>query len=70
MGNSSGWATPNPLVATVNHERMPVVLTRPEEFDTWMHGTPQEAMSLARAFPADQMQIVQTGYEKEDALVN
>ena len=61
--------TPNPLVATVNHERMPVLLTRPEEFDRWMHGTPQEAMSLAREFPADQLQIVQTGYEKEDALV-
>ena len=30
--------TPNALVATVNHERMPVLLTRPEEFDTWMHG--------------------------------
>jgi putative SOS response-associated peptidase YedK len=29
-------ATPNSLVATVNHERMPVLLTRPEEFDTWM----------------------------------
>ena len=52
--------TPNPLVATVNHERMPVLLTRPEEFDRWMRGTPQEAMSLAREFPADQMQIVQT----------
>lgn len=61
--------TPNALVATVNHERMPVLLTRPEEFDTWMHGTPQEAMALAREYPAEQMQIVQSGYEKEDQLV-
>ena len=62
--------TPNPLVATVNHERMPVLLTRQEEFDRWMHGTPDAAMALAQEYPADQMQIVQTGYEKEDQLVD
>jgi putative SOS response-associated peptidase YedK len=32
---------PNALVATVNHERMLVLLTRPEEFDMWMHGSPE-----------------------------
>jgi putative SOS response-associated peptidase YedK len=61
--------TPNALVGTVNHERMPVMLTRPEDFDRWMHGTPEAAMALAQEYPADQMQIVQTGYEKEDQLV-
>ena len=61
--------TPNALVATVNHERTPVLLTRPDEFDAWMQGTPQEAMSLAREYPAEHMQIVQTGYDKEDQLV-
>jgi putative SOS response-associated peptidase YedK len=61
--------TPNALVATVNHERMPVLLTRPEEFETWMRAPAQEAMSLAREFPPEQMQIVQTSYEKEDQLV-
>ena len=30
--------TPNPLVATINHERMPVLLTREEEFETWLEG--------------------------------
>ena len=58
-------ATPNSLVATVNHERMPVLLTRPEEFDTWMGGPAQEAMALAQEYPPEQMQIVQTSYEKE-----
>jgi putative SOS response-associated peptidase YedK len=28
--------TPNSLVSTINHERMPVLLTREEEFDTWL----------------------------------
>ena len=61
--------TPNPLVATINHERMPVLLTRPEEFDIWMRGTTREALVLAREYPSDRMQIVQTGYDKEDLLV-
>jgi putative SOS response-associated peptidase YedK len=61
--------TPNALVATVNHERMPVLLTRPEEFETWMRGPAPEAMALAREYPPEQMQIVQTSYEKEDQLV-
>jgi putative SOS response-associated peptidase YedK len=61
--------TPNSLVATVNHERMPVLLTQPEEFDRWMHGPPQAAMQLARQYSPEQMHIVQTGYDKEDQLV-
>ena len=61
--------TPNPLVATINHERMPVLLTRPEEFDRWMHGTPEAAMALAGEYPAEQMHIVQSGYDKDDKLV-
>ena len=31
--------TPNSLVATINHERMPVLLTREEEFATWLQGS-------------------------------
>jgi putative SOS response-associated peptidase YedK len=61
--------TPNALVTTVNHERMPVLLTQTEEFDRWMHASPQAAMELARQHPPEQMQIVQSGYEKEDQLV-
>jgi hypothetical protein len=48
---------------------MPVLLTKHEEFDAWMRGPAQEAMALAREHPPEQMQIVQTSYEKEDALV-
>lgn len=46
-----------------------MLLTRPEEFDTWMRGPAQEAMTLAREYPPDQMQIVQTLHDKEDQLV-
>jgi putative SOS response-associated peptidase YedK len=60
--------TPNPLVATINHERMPVLLTREEEFDTWLRAPVDEALALARAYPPEQMRIVQEGFEKEDLL--
>jgi putative SOS response-associated peptidase YedK len=60
--------TPNPLVATINHERMPVLLTREEEFQTWLRGTADEAFALAREYPAERMAIVQEGYDKEDLL--
>jgi len=60
--------TPNPLVATINHERMPVLLTREEEFEAWLRAPAEEAMTLAREYPPQQMRIVQEGLEKEDLL--
>jgi hypothetical protein len=43
--------TPNPQVSTINHERMPVLLTREQEFQTWLTGTPDEALALTREYP-------------------
>jgi len=60
--------TPNKLVATINHERMPVLLAREEEFETWLRGSPAEAFALAREYPAERMRIVQEGLDKEDLL--
>ena len=60
--------TPNPLVATIDLERMPVLLTREQEFDTWLRGSSDEACRLARAYPAEQMHIVQAGLDTEDLL--
>jgi putative SOS response-associated peptidase YedK len=60
--------TPNQLVATINHERMPVLLTQEEEFETWLSGAPQKALTLAREYPPDQMRIVQAGLTKQDRL--
>lgn len=60
--------TPNPLVATINHERMPVLLTREDQFDTWLRGSSDEAFTLAREHPSDDMRIVQEGLDKEDLL--
>jgi putative SOS response-associated peptidase YedK len=60
--------TPNKLVATINHERMPVLLTREDEFDAWLNGAPHLAFALAREYPPDQMRIVQEGFKKLDLL--
>ncbi len=60
--------TPNPLVETINHERMPVLLTTEDDFATWLNGTPTEAMSLARQYPPEGMRIVQEGFTKQDML--
>src|SRR5215831_158577 len=48
-----------PLVETINHERMPVLLAREEGFETWLTGPPDEAFSLAQQSPPDRMKIVQ-----------
>jgi len=47
---------------------MPVLLTSEDEFDTWLNGTPTEAMSLARQYPPECMRIVQEGFTKQDML--
>jgi putative SOS response-associated peptidase YedK len=60
--------TPNALVSTINHERMPVLLTREEEFDTWLKAPATEALALAREYPPGQMRIVQEGLDKEDLM--
>jgi len=60
--------TPNELVATINHERMPVLLAREDQFDTWLTGPPDEAFALARPYAADAMRIVQAGAKREDLL--
>ena len=58
--------TPNALVSTINHERMPVILASDGDRETWLGGSPGEAFALARQHPPDAMRIVQSGLEKRD----
>jgi hypothetical protein len=51
-----------------DNERMPVLLTREEEFETWLKGSPDEAFALMREYPAEKMRLVQEGFDKEDLL--
>jgi len=57
--------TPNALVGTINHERMPVLLNEERDYETWLKGTTDDAFTLARSFPAGAMRIVAKG-SKED----
>jgi putative SOS response-associated peptidase YedK len=57
---------PNDLTRSINHERSPVLLAGEDEQEAWLSGTTQEAFALARPFPAERMQIVQSGKDRED----
>lgn len=59
---------PNALTASINHERMPVLITNPADFETWLAAPPGEAFKLARSYAAEQMRIVQSGAQREDLL--
>lgn len=59
---------PNELTASINHERMPVLLSDPDDFETWLSGSVDDAFKLARSYAAEEMRIVQSGSVREDLL--
>jgi putative SOS response-associated peptidase YedK len=52
---------PNALTRAINHERMPVLLSGEDQFETWLSGSPAEAFALAKSFNPALMRIVQSG---------
>lgn len=60
--------TPNTLVGSINHERMPVLLGDERAFATWLQGSPAEARALLTEYPPERMRMVQAGYDKIDLL--
>ena len=59
---------PNELTVSINHERMPVLISDPADFETWLSGSTDEAFKLARSYAADQMRVVQSGSDRKDLL--
>ncbi len=59
---------PNELTRSINHERMPVLLSGDDQFETWLSGTSEQAFKLAKSFDPTAMRIVQSGRVKEDLL--
>ena len=53
-------STPNALVRETHPDRIPVILD-PDDYATWLTGTPDEAFALLKPFPADRMVIHQSG---------
>jgi putative SOS response-associated peptidase YedK len=60
---------PNELTTGINHERMPVLMSDPAHFETWLSGSTEDALKLARSYAAEQMRIVQYGADREDLLL-
>jgi putative SOS response-associated peptidase YedK len=48
---------------------MPVILTKPEEFDTWLGSPVNDAIALQRPLPNELLRIVATGEKSDQALV-
>jgi putative SOS response-associated peptidase YedK len=58
---------PNELTRSINHERMPVLLSSEDEFETWLSG-PAKAFGLVKSFDPALMRIVQSGEMNADLL--
>src|ERR1700722_17571811 len=58
---------PNAEVAPIHPKAMPVILTTPEEVETWMTAPTPEALKLQRALPDGALRIVARGEKKDGA---
>lgn len=58
-------ADANDLVRPVHPKAMPVVLTDPADWDTWLHAPVEVALQLQHPAPEDLLQIVATGARKD-----
>jgi putative SOS response-associated peptidase YedK len=58
---------PNAEVGAIHPKAMPVILTKPEEVETWMTAPWDEAKKLQRPLPDGSLVIVAKGGKKDEA---
>jgi putative SOS response-associated peptidase YedK len=58
---------PNAEVGAIHSKAMPVILTTPEEVETWMTAAPDEALKLQRPLPVGTLRIVARGVKEDPA---
>jgi putative SOS response-associated peptidase YedK len=52
------------LWGPIHAKAMPVLLTKPEEWDAWLDGPLEQAITLQRPLPNDLLHIVATGEKR------
>lgn len=60
---------PNKEVGVIHPKAMPVILTTPEEIETWMTAPTEEALKLQRPLPDGALKIVARGEGKDGGKV-
>jgi putative SOS response-associated peptidase YedK len=58
---------PNAEVGAIHPKAMPVILTTPDEVETWMTAPPDEALTLQRPLPDGALRIVARGVKEDIA---
>ena len=56
---------PNGIVGPSHPKAMPVILTTPEEYETWLTGPTEKALKLQRPLPDDMLEIVAEGQRSD-----
>ena len=56
---------PNSEVGAIHPKAMPVILTKPEEIETWMTAPTDVALKLQRPLPDGSLKIVARGEKKD-----
>jgi putative SOS response-associated peptidase YedK len=56
---------PNGVVGLIHPEATPVILTTPEEYDTWLTASTEEALKLQRPLPEEMLRIVAEGRKSD-----
>ena len=59
----------NDIVGAIHPKAMPVILTTPEEIETWMTAPAEVALKLQRPLPNGTLKIVATGQKEDGAQV-
>ena len=57
----------NAVVEPIHPKAMPVILTTPDEIDTWLTAPTEVALQLQRPLPDDALRIVARGERKDEA---
>jgi putative SOS response-associated peptidase YedK len=58
---------PNSEVGAIHPKAMPVILTTPEEVETWMTAPPEEALDLRRPLSDGALWVVARGVKEDEA---